>query len=727
MRDKPYLPQHYFQLDDQWSSRVIQNHGGQPAKKVSLVPDAITFGSVTAGQLSVVQKATLMNTGYLPLLVRKVRLAGDFVVSHNLPLSGVIEPNESIEFQLQFAPQRVGITTGGLYIDTDAHGENEYVALLGNGLASGVGVAVLSTTSLSFGSVKINTTSAVKPVVVTNSGTEDLTISKIAVTGEFAAALSTPVVLGAGQSATINVTFSPTSVGSKNSTLTITHDGNGGNTVSLSGSGTTGTGLPTLSISNAVIETSTGSASVSASTQSLSFADTTVGNSSDAQSVTLTNSGDGSAKIVDLSFPTSNFKFASGSAATGTVIPAGGSVTVKLVFSPASAGEVTGTLLISTDAAVGNEFSVALAGSAIAAPIVMKRLSTSGTKFVDEDGKEVRLKSVNWFGMEDENYTPHGTWIRPWKAIIDDIASMGFNCIRLAFSGSATTAGRTPPASAINSEANPDLVGLTSLAILDKYVDYCTQKGVYIVLDHHRRTAGSGGTDGSPVSSDYTLAMWKASWAVMANRYGSNPTVVGADLHNEPHQLDWPTWNSYATEVGNSVLAIAPDWIMFVQGVGTSTDGTNNWWGGALKDVATTPVVLNKANRLAYSPHEYGQSVGSQDWLATDSKPVTNYPNNLPAIWDKNWGFIVKNGIAPIWIGEFGGKFGVDGSGAVNQPNGTVEKQWVQTLVSYMNTNKMSFAYWSYNPNSTDTGGLIQDDWVTHQTVKLNLLAPALA
>jgi endoglucanase len=46
--------------------------------------------------------------------------------------------------------------------------------------------------------------------------------------------------------------------------------------------------------------------------------------------------------------------------------------------------------------------------------------------------------------------------------------------------------------------------------------------------------------------------------------------------------------------------------------------------------------------------------------------------------------------------------------------------------VGYLKDNQMSFAYWSFNPNSGDTGGLVGDDWVTPQQAKLDALAPIL-
>ncbi|WP_245509773.1 glycoside hydrolase family 5 protein [Rhizobium ruizarguesonis] len=373
----------------------------------------------------------------------------------------------------------------------------------------------------------------------------------------------------------------------------------------------------------------------------------------------------------------------------------------------------------------------------------LRRIRTSGNQFVQSNGAAIRLKSINWFGAEGENYTPHGTWGRSWRGIIDQIKQLGFNCIRLPFSGYMATSNPVPPSSVISASANPDLLGLTALQIFDKIIDYCLASEIYVVLDHHRRTAGVG-ADGSPVGTGYTLANWKASWAIMANRYGDKINVVGADVHNEPHDLNWTTWAGYVEECGNQIHTIAPHWIIFCEGVGSDASGAF-WWGGALGGVATRPVVLTRSGRLAYSPHEYGQSVGVQSWLAYDGQTApAGWPNNLYAVWQAHWGFIFEQSIAPVWVGEFGGKYGLDGTGAVNptlSPYGDFEKQWTANLCTYLNGDftgdgsndlsagklGISFAYWSLNPNSGDTGGMLKDDWQTVQTVKRNLLNRILA
>ncbi|WP_064697738.1 glycoside hydrolase family 5 protein [Rhizobium aegyptiacum] len=403
-------------------------------------------------------------------------------------------------------------------------------------------------------------------------------------------------------------------------------------------------------------------------------------------------------------------------------------------------GVRTGALRL--DICSGLADAIALSGTGVAIT-GLRRIRTSGNQFVQSNGVAIRLKSINWFGAEGENYTPHGTWGRSWRGIIDQIKQLGFNCIRLPFSGYMATSNPVPPSSVISASANPDLLGLTALQIFDKIIDYCLASEIYVVLDHHRRTAGVG-ADGSPVGTGYTLAKWKSSWAIMANRYRDKINVVGADVHNEPHDLNWATWAGYVEECGNQIHTIAPDWIIFCEGVGSDASGAF-WWGGALGGVATRPVVLTRSGRLAYSPHEYGQSVGVQSWLAYDGQTApAGWPNNLYAVWRAHWGFIFEQNIAPIWVGEFGGKYGLDGTGAVNptlSPHGDLEKQWTANLCKYLNGDftgdgsndlsagklGISFAYWALNPNSGDTGGMLKDDWQTVQTVKRNLLNTILA
>jgi aryl-phospho-beta-D-glucosidase BglC (GH1 family) len=352
----------------------------------------------------------------------------------------------------------------------------------------------------------------------------------------------------------------------------------------------------------------------------------------------------------------------------------------------------------------------------------MLRLSTSGKNIVDSTGSTVRLKSVNWFGAQSTNMCPDGLWSVSYQSILTNIKSFGFNCIRMPICVDFCQSGAMP--TSINTYANPALAGLNAVQVMQTVVSYAGSLSLYVYLDMHRFNGGAG-TD-SDINST-TIGSIVSAWQTMATAFGSNSTVIGCDVYNEPYTLDWPTFASYAVTIGNAVHAIAPDWLIIVEGVGgTGTGGIPGfWWGGNLTGVSTHPVVLSASNKVVYSPHEYGQSVGAQSWLETTSQVVSLYPTNLPSIWNPSWGFINEDNIAPILIGEFGGKLGYTGSGSTDstQVNATYEQEWLAELASYVNTYGMSFTYWAYNPNSGDTGGLMCDDWVTPQLGKLALLS----
>ena len=417
------------------------------------------------------------------------------------------------------------------------------------------------------------------------------------------------------------------------------------------------------------------------------------------------------------------------------ILQPGDSYPLSVTFEPKAAGDFSGS--ISIDINDGGKQYATFTGTAE----IGTRITTSGNQLITGAGENFRLRSINWFGAETDVYVPHGLWARGYKAIIDQIKAMGFNSVRLPFSGDLLTAGRGVAAGVINYDLNPTLVGKTALEVLSAIIAYCAEKEIYVILDHHRRTAGSG-ADGSPISDTYPLATWIANWKALAQQFVDNEYVLGADLHNEPYSLSWPVWADYAEQCGNAIHQVAPHWLIFVEGVG-SFNGESYWWGGQLAGVASRPVKLNQANRVVYSPHEYGQSVGQQSWLAYDGQTLpANWPMNLYSVWRSHWGFIVENGIAPVWIGEFGGKFGTNGAGELGiSPHAEYECQWLYHLELYMNgdfdgdgdidlpagSEGISFCYWAFNPNSGDTGGIVQDDWTTAQAFKLRLLDPIMA
>jgi endoglucanase len=353
------------------------------------------------------------------------------------------------------------------------------------------------------------------------------------------------------------------------------------------------------------------------------------------------------------------------------------------------------------------------AASAITIPLP---LSTRGTNIVDATGKPVLFKGVNWFGIETDLHAPYGLENRDYKEMLAQIKSLGFNMIRLPY---AVQSLREQNVKAINFQlgSNQELQNKSPLQVMDAIIQEADRQGLLILLDSHRLNDqkipelwyGDG----------FSEADWIDTWKMLAERYKNQPNVIGADLKNEPHgRASWGTndqgtdWRLAAERAGNAILAINPNWLIVVEGVEENVPGqklARHWMGGNLEGVERFPVRLSRPNKLVYSPHEYGPGVFNQTWFSEPS-----FPNNLPSRWEIGFNYIVSKGIAPVFVGEFGGR---------QVDNVSKEGIWQRNFVNYIRQNNLSFAYWSWNPNSGDTGGILQDDWRTVHGDKQELLA----
>lgn len=103
-------------------------------------------------------------------------------------------------------------------------------------------VATLSTTTLGFGAVNTGATSALQTITLSNTGAASLQLSSITVSSaEFArvgGSCSATTALAVSASCTMNVSFTPASVGVRFAMLTVTHNASmAASTVSLAGTG----------------------------------------------------------------------------------------------------------------------------------------------------------------------------------------------------------------------------------------------------------------------------------------------------------------------------------------------------------------------------------------------------------------------------------------------------------------------------------------------------------
>jgi aryl-phospho-beta-D-glucosidase BglC (GH1 family)/ABC-type transporter MlaC component len=354
---------------------------------------------------------------------------------------------------------------------------------------------------------------------------------------------------------------------------------------------------------------------------------------------------------------------------------------------------------------------------------VQNYLSTSGNKLVDKTGKVVYLSGVNWFGFETSLFYPHGLWARDMKSVLRQIKDLGFNCIRIPWCSQMLDPGTTIKVSSFGSDPYTGVTPMNaeeatktkSIELLDIIVDWCQANNLKIILDNHSKRADGFIAEGLWYTDGYDEKRWIDDWIFLANRYKGKSAVVGCDLKNEPHQSTWGNtnpatdFNKAAERCGNAILAANPELLIFVEGI-SKYNGDSYWWGGQLMGVRDFPVVLSKPNKLVYSPHEYGPELFPQTWF---SDPT--FPANMNGVWETHFGFIHSNNIAPLYIGEFG----------IRSRDNTAAVTWITKLMEFIG-GRYNWTFWTINPNSGDTGGILGDDWSSINKWKMDILRPHL-
>lgn len=339
-------------------------------------------------------------------------------------------------------------------------------------------------------------------------------------------------------------------------------------------------------------------------------------------------------------------------------------------------------------------------------------LVTRGSKLYDSQGREARIAGVSWFGMETANYAPFGLSNQSLEQLLDRIVSFGFNTIRLPFCSQLFDSGSRPN---VDTSRNPNLAGLNGLQLMDAIVKAAHARGLKVILDRHR--PDSNAQSDLWYTSQFSEQRWIDDWKVLATHFKGDPTVLAVDLHNEPKgDATWgdgnmlTDWKAAAERAGNAILAINPNLLIIVEGI-EKIGADYYWWGGQLAAAGDKPVKLDVEHRVVYSAHDYPASLFAQPWFK-----AADYPANLEQVWRDHWGYLAEKDLAPVFVGEFGTKLETES-----------DKQWLHALSTYIGQHGMSFAFWSLNPNSGDTGGLLKDDWTTPQDAKLAELKPIQA
>ncbi len=412
-------------------------------------------------------------------------------------------------------------------------------------------------------------------------------------------------------------------------------------------------------------------------------------------------------------------------------------------------------------------------------------IHAEGSKLYDMNGNQVWLTGANWFGFNCTENFPHGLWSADCDQILSSVADHGINCIRFPVSTELLVSWMNgTPLKPVGLTAsndpyymfNPDFCDenggtMDSMGIFDVIMKKMKKYGIKAIIDVHSPASHNSGhnynlwyheasaadADNMAIAADgtkMTTEMWIESLVWLADKYKNDDTIIAYDLKNEPHgkrgyngtvcpsdiakwdgSTDENNWAYAATECGKAILEVNPYALILIEGVEQYPKTENGytydtadiwqapadqspwhgaWWGGNLRGVRDYPVDFGNATlnkQIVYSPHDYGPSVYAQTWFDKDFTTQTL----LDDYWYDTWAYINEEDIAPLLIGEWGGHMDADKN-----------QKWMELLRDYMVDKHINHTFWCLNPNSGDTGGLLDSSFTVWDDEKYGLFEISL-
>lgn len=289
-------------------------------------------------------------------------------------------------------------------------------------------------------------------------------------------------------------------------------------------------------------------------------------------------------------------------------------------------------------------------------------LSSAASQIVDQSGRAVRLNCIAWWPG----------YANPDQLMLTIVAA-GFNCVRISYFNASLSADLTAIDQAVRQAAAVSVRVIINNHANEGGGDCVAQQANGLPFDSG---PGTDGTDGCGAAGTVTAGKWVSDWVTVARRYKGNDTVIGYDLWNEPLEIPGgSTWgDGGATDLrvlyqwaGNAIQAIDSDKLIICE-------GPILWaplYQADLSHVASAPVMLNRANKVVYSVHEYPSDIGGEP---NDSGDV--YVQQM----NQAFGYLITQNIAPVWVGELGAS--MDGNAGSNLAD---EQGWAATIIPYLN------------------------------------------
>ena len=326
------------------------------SQQIVAAPSALGFGNVLLGS-SLTQAVSITNTGSASLSVSNVSANGTGYAVSGLTCPFTLSPGQSAVLNVTFTPPAVGSDSGSVLVSTSTQTWKRHrrwgyassttnsasVALSGSGLSSAAQISA-SQKSMNFGNLPPGTSQTLNETL-TNTGTTSVTISQASMSSAMftASSLSLPSILGAGNSVTFGVVFTPNVAGSITGKLSILSDASN----------------PQLNIALAGSESAPGQLTLSPA--NLNFGSVSTGSKA---SLSGTLSATGSPVTISSGTSTSG-EFLVGGLSLPATLAAGQSLPFSVTFSPQSSGSASASLSFVSNA-TNSPATESLSGSGVA-------------------------------------------------------------------------------------------------------------------------------------------------------------------------------------------------------------------------------------------------------------------------------------------------------------------------------------------------------------------------
>lgn len=353
---------------------IANPSGASPVATIAVTPASVSFASQAVSTSSAAQTVTVKNSGTAALTLTGITLAGsnpgDFTQGGTCAVATPVAAGSNCSLTLGFLPTATGSRSATVTLVSNASNGNATINVSGTATAAPAAMAAISPTSVSFGSALVGSATTTQTVTITNSGTAALSLSALSTSStDFkikGGTCSAAATVAVGGNCTVLVDFEPQAAGARSATLTIAHNAAGSpGTVALSGTGTAAT--PAAQLSPA----------------SLTFSQT-VGSTTAAQTVTLSNPGTAALTVSSVSLTgaaAADYAIATGTTCTaGSSVAVNGSCVVKLSFKPSTTGARAASLNVAHNAA-GSPSSVTLNGTGTAVPQAVLSVNQNALSF----------------------------------------------------------------------------------------------------------------------------------------------------------------------------------------------------------------------------------------------------------------------------------------------------------------------------------------------------------